>query len=86
MKSEKIQQSAQVTSFTQEIGPLQNIKLQIYKTQLSMCPCCNKKQIEQEMGFGECAETKSKRKREEELAVGKVWWHKLSWRKHHVCH
>lgn len=90
MKSEKIHQSARVISFTQETGPLQNIKLQIYKTdfyglrknwpngqignnfyQLSMSPCCNKKQIEHEMCFVERAETKSKRKREEELAVGK---------------
>lgn len=53
--------------------------------QLSMSLCCNKKQIKQEMCFGECAETKSKRKREE-LAVGKWWWHKLSWGRHHVCH
>lgn len=32
MKSEKIHQSARVISLTQEIGPLQNIKLQIYNT------------------------------------------------------
>lgn len=87
MKREKIHQGAQVISFTQEIGLLQNIKLQIYKTdfhglkicqignnfyQLSMSPCCNKKQIEQEMCFGECAETKSKRRKRTRTSSRKV--------------